>query len=333
MEQLRLAELIPLLDAALRGRVDSAAALAEISSTPLAIVERQLIELERLGFVSIANGSISYRRPDAAASLLSEQIFTALTPQITDTIASAQATLAVIPSLLQAWDEGSNNEHRMQVDVLHGPWAPADMWRLQFSRRVPQKSDVCMPSTAALFAPQLEYQSSFWASRTDQPVDVRLLMSVADATHPAGRERIQGELDSGVQIRMHPNPPSFFWITDDDTIGIPLTWGEAWPTSVIAIQSPSLGAAFSSMYERLWNAAVPVNPHPAAEGHGDQPWDAMLRLMNQGVTMDAASYALGIAPRTGRRRVADAMSHFNATSHFSLGVAWHEAQRNRPLPA
>ncbi len=321
-----LAELLPLLDSALRSRVNTAAGLSELTGRPLGEIDPQLRELERLGFVSIAADEISYRRPDAAAAALSEKLITDLTPQITAILARSQAALGSIPGLLQAWDEGALGKHRLQVDVLHGPWAPADMWRLQFSRRVPKTTAVCMPSTVALFAVQQEYQASFWASRSDQEVDVRLLMSVADATHPAGRERVQGELDSGVQIRMHPNPPSFFWITDNDTVGLPLVWGEAWPTSVIAIQSPALAACLQWIYDRIWTEAIPVDPTLlSSEG---APWDGILRLMNSGLTMDAAAHALGIAPRTARRRVSDAMTHYRATSQFSLGAAWATAQRD-----
>ena len=320
-----LADLIPLLDAALRSRVSTSTRLAELTGTPLADIERQLAALERLGFVSMAAGEISYRRPDAAAAALTEQLVTGLAPQIAEVLSRAQGALGSIPGLLHAWDEGANGRHRLQVDVLHGPLAPADMWRLQFSRRVPRTTAVCMPSTAALFAVQEEHQASFWASRSDQDVDVRLLMSVADATHPAGRDRIRGELDAGVEIRMHPQPPSFFWITDDNTVGLPLTWGETWPTSVIAIQSPVLAESLLWIYERIWHEAVPVDPALLPQ---DGPvWDPILQLMHHGLTMDAAAHVLGIAPRTARRRVADAMVHYRATSQFSLGAAWATAQR------
>lgn len=312
--------MLPLLDAALRNRATTSGQLAGITSIPQDQVERQLAELEQLGFVSIAAGQISYRRPDSAATRLSEQLIEQLTPQVQNALAQAGTALGTIPALLQAWDEGSTHEHRLQVDILHGPWAPADMWKLQFARRVPTKSDVCMPSTAALFAPQLEHQAAFWETRNGAKIDVRLLMSVADATHPLGQARIQGELDAGVRIRMHPNPPSFFWVTDDDTIGLPLIWGEAWPTSVLAIQSPALAAAFSLIYETAWNEAEAVGGEQMRPS--DRVWDPMLRLMNQGLTMDAASGALGLASRTGRRRVADAMAHYRVSSQFSLGAAW-----------
>jgi len=321
----RLGDLLPLLDVALRNRAGTPRDLAYLAGLDESDVARPgSTRSTELGFLSVTNDTVTYRRPDSAVAGYTEALVDRLATDVDASLRRAQSALGLIPGLLQAWMEGTTESHSLHVDMLHGPWAPADMWRLQFSRRIPEVSNVCMPSTAALFAPQQEYQAGFWADRAGSRIDVRLIMSVADATHPLARERIQLELDAGVRIRMHPAPPSFFWITDDDTIGIPLSWGEAWPTTVIGIQSPSLAAVLGWVYERLWTEAVEVDVDAGAGA--DQPWDPMLRLMNQGYTMEAASAALGLAPRTGRRRVADAMAHFGTSSHFSLGVAWGAAQ-------
>lgn len=328
MDQLqRLPELIPLLDAALRSRPESPAALAELTGRPEAEIRAALGGLEQLGFLSVTHEVITYRRPEAAAAGLTESLISQVQRQLGSILGDTQRALGAVPGLVQAWTEGTSAAPNLQMDVAHGPWAPADMWRLQFTRRVPEITDVCMPDTSALFSAQSEYQASFWAARAGHRVQVRLLMSLADATNPAGYERVQGELESGVQIRMHPNPPSFFWITDNDTVGLPLKWGEYWPTSVVAIQSPTLAAVLTWVYERVWAEAISVEAlMNMATGSEGQPWDGMLRLLNQGMTMDAASAALGLAPRTGRRRVSDAMAHFGVSSHFSLGAAWQAAQ-------
>ncbi len=322
-----LPELVPLLDAALRSRPESPSALAGLTGRAEAEIRAALDALEGLGFLSLTNGVITYRRPEAAAAGLTETLLGQVQQHLSAVLGDTQRALGAVPGLVQAWAEGTSAAPNLQIDVTHGPWAPADMWRLQFTRRVPEVTDVCMPDTSALFSPQSEYQASFWAARAGHDVEVRLLMSLTDATDPAGFERVQGELESGVQIRMHPSPPSFFWITDNDTVGLPLKWGEAWPTSVVAIQSPTLAAVLTWVYERIWAEAISVEMlmNLATGGEG-QPWDGMLRLLNHGLTMDAASAALGIAPRTGRRRVADAMSHFGVSSHFALGAAWRAAQ-------
>ena len=319
--------LIPVLDTALRSRPETPRAFAELTGRAESDVREDLAQLERLGFVSVTNDVITYRRPEAAAAGLTEAVLGRGSEQLAGALAETQDVLGAVPGLIQAWAEGTAAAPNLQVDVAHGPWAPADMWRLQFTRRVPEVCDVCMPDTSALFAPQSEYQAAFWEARAGHRVRIRLLMSLADATNPAGADRVMGELASGVEIRMHPNPPSFFWITDHDTVGLPLTWGETWPTSVMAIQSPTLAAVLTWVYDRVWGEAIPVESLlQTANGSAGQPWDGMLRLMNQGLTMDVASASLGLAPRTGRRRVADAMAHFGVSSQFSLGAAWRAAQ-------
>ena len=111
-------------------------------------------------------------------------------------------------------------------------------------------------------------------------------------------------------------------ITDHDTVGLPLRWGESWPTSVMAIQSPALAEVLTWVYERVWAEAVPVVDD-------EHPWQSLLELMRRGMTMEGAAHALGLSPRTARRRVAAAMDHFDVSSLFALGVAWG----NRPTAA
>ena len=80
-------------------------------------------------------------------------------------------------------------------------------------------------------------------------------------------------------------------------------------------QMPALALLVDWVFERLWTEAVEL-------GGAEHPWDSILELMDSGMTMEAASGALGIAPRTGRRRIADAMQHYGASSLFALGGAW-----------
>jgi hypothetical protein len=71
-------------------------------------------------------------------------------------------------------------------------------------------------------------------------------------------------------------------------------------------------------FDELWRRASPV-------GVDAQPWTSILRLMQQGYTLAGASNQLGINARTGRRRVAAAMEHYNAPTLFALSAAWTAA--------
>ena len=302
------------LATALHNRAETAQQLAELTGLPLATVQAQLDAVERAGFVVVTNGIITYRRPETVASDASAAIADTLSDTLRTSMESVRALLTTIPPLLQAWENGEN---RLPIEVVHGPYASADIWRSQSSRGVPAVCDVMMPDTTLLFNALPVHQSAFWSERSGEPMRVRLLMSTTDATNPLAQERINAELAAGVDIRMHPNLPSWCWVTDHETVGIPLVWGQRWPSSVMAVRSPSIAALVSWIYERVWQESV-----PAGENRASHEWDALLSLMNRGMTMDAASLSLGLAPRTGRRRVAKAMEHFGATSQFSLGAAW-----------
>lgn len=304
-----------LLTTALRSRASTRAELAKATGLPAPELSALLRALEDGGFLSETADLITYRRPDVAAADLTRALLGGLGSEIDAILSRADNTLSKLPGLLQAWDMGNSDDNRLPIEVVHGTWAPADMWQLQYSRGVPRVSDVCMPDTRALFSPRQEHQAAFWQDRAGEPLQVRLIMSVDDVMNPESRERIGGEMSAGVQIRMHPSPPSWFWVTDQDTVGLPLRWGEAWPSSVMAVQSPALAAVMSWVFERIWVEAVPVT----GTSH---PWRELLELMTRGLTMEAASHALGLAPRTARRRVSAAMEHYGTSSLFALGVAW-----------
>lgn len=319
----RMPELTALLNTALRTRVASVDELVALTDADPEATREAVGQLQRLGFLSVTSGVITYRRPDVTVSGVSRRLLMTVSEHLDETIANAQDVLQALPGLIQAWNLGNSGEHALPIDVLHGPWAPAEMWTLHFARSTPAHCDLCMPETSLLFDRPRD-AASLWAARVGDGLSIRLLLSVADATNPAARARLQAELDAGVEVRMHPHPPSLFWVSDGDTVGIPLEWGQGWPTSVMAVQSPALAAVLAWLFERLWGEALPVG------GTGPRSWEPMLRLMSRGLTMEAAAHALGLTPRTGRRRVAEAMAHFGVTSHFSLGAAWGRAQASAP---
>ncbi len=309
-------DVVEVLAAALRSRATDRDGLAELLGRPRADIDRAVEVLDAAGFLTETAGVITYRRPDVAAAGLAAATMQAAQAEFTSAVHDANSMLGALHGLMRAWEMGDSDAHALPIDVLHGPWAPADMWRLQYAKGIPRTSDVCMPDTSPMAHVLPEHQASFWQARAGEPLRVRLIMSVRDATDEALRGRIESELAAGVRIRMHPSPPSWFWITDHDTIGVPLRWGEEWPSSVMAIASTALAGVLTSVFERVWQESLPVLVEH------EHPWDALLRLLDLGMTVDAASAAIGVAPRTGRRRVADAMAHYGVSSLFALGGAW-----------
>lgn len=319
----RNTELAEFLDIALRGRIESVSDLAEVTGGSMDTTEKKVARLEEFGFLSLADGVITYRRPDATIADVTQRILASVTHDLESGIARTQGVLELLPKLIQAWEHGDADVHGLPVDVMHGPFAAPDMYKIQASRSKPIASYACMPDTVPLYTVLAEKKPvSYWKENGGPNHDIRLIVSTADANTDLCRNQLTDEIEAGSQVRMHPNPPSFFWILDHKTVGIPFTWGEAWPSSVMAVQSPTFASIMTWIYHRVWEESVPVLGH----GHSwENPWDPILKLMNAGLTMESASISLGLTPRTGRRRVADAMRHYGVSSQFSLGAAWNAA--------
>lgn len=310
---------LALLELALRNRPHTLAELQRLSALPDEDFIPALSALQAARFISVSDGGLSYHRPEITVADHTRQTAEELTRLLTRKLAQAQEGLAHLPRLLQAWHEGATDSHHLQVAVNRGESAPADIWRLQSNRMLPKTADICMPFALPMFANNPARTHAHWNSGAAEPTEVRFILGTADVSRPGARERLQQEVMAGVSFRVHPSAPSYFWITDD-IVGLPGQWGEVWPEEVTAIQSPALAAALTLVFDQVWREALPL------DAQGEQPWDGMLHLMSLGMTMESAANALGLTARTGRRRVAAAMDHFNASSHFTLGAAWEAAR-------
>ncbi len=132
-----------------------------------------------------------------------------------------------------------------------------------------------------------------------------------------------------MELRCLPDPPSWFGVNDLGVVALPATWGERWPSSVVEANNETLANVMRCLFQLLWDQGQPlrsVEIEPA--------WEPLLRLMRRGATQESAARALGIAPRTARRRIVDAMEHFHTATIFELGVAYGERRergRTRPV--
>lgn len=311
-----------LLAGALRERPHTVAELASMNFISQEAFPSTLEALRTSGHLSISDGVISYHRPDHTVSDRLHDALNRARTQIDQVLEQAQQGLKALPELLQSWDEGASQEYRPFVDMISGAGAPADIWRLQANRKLPRAADICMPHVAPMFENRPAYTHAHWNAGAAEPTQVRFLISTDDAQKAEGRERILAEMATGPQFRTHPTLPSYFWITDD-IVGIPDEWGQAWPEQVIAIRSRPLAAALTLVFENLWLQARPY------DADDDAPWDPMLHLLSRGLTIEDAATACGLTARTGRRRVAEAMKHFGASSQFTLGMAWQESLTKR----
>ncbi len=306
-----------LLTVALRTRAETVAELAQLAVRDPADVRDELSLLAADGYLHLEGDRIHYAHPGDAVAGMTSRRAGELGAEVARGLAELAELTARLPELNRSWSlgRGGDGEGLVDVQVFHGADAVVGFWHVEHARRPVRRTDVVLPDAARLHVADPQMQAVWHDASRGEGRRARVIVSIADATHPDAQERLAAELASGVEFRLLAEPPGWFWVADDATVALPLAWGERWPTSVMSVHSRAVAGMAGWIFERLWERAVPVG----ADGAG---WEPLLALMSEGATLEAASRALGISARTGRRRLSEAMGHFGAGSMLELGIAW-----------
>lgn len=309
------ASALDLLAIALRTRAATVGDLAALALRDEPGVRRDLEVLEAEGFVAMQGEQVRCAPP---APVVVEAVRRRASDLGTDLVRGLSDLAEVVgrlPSLAQEWATADTGSQAFGVEVFHGPEAVVDLWHVKQAREPSQCTDVVLPDASGLFVADPAMQEVWHEASRGEDRQARVIASIQDATHPAAQDRIAEELAGGIQIRLLAEPPSWFWVADGSTVALPLVWGERWPTSVMSVRDRAVAGMAAWLFERMWERAVPVRD----DGAG---WHSLLDLMSSGATLEAASRALGVSERTGRRRLSEAMSHYGVGSMLELGVAW-----------
>ncbi|WP_193608490.1 hypothetical protein [Nocardioides lijunqiniae] len=308
-----------LLGIGFRARAHTVSELAALAMREETAVRRDLEVLASDGYLAVQGDQVRYTAPDQVVADVVRRRSSDLSAEVLRRLADLAEVVGQLPALTRDWDTGGAGQQLADVEVFHGPEAVVELWHVKQAKEPSLRTDVVLPDASQLYVADPAMQRVWHEASQGEGRRARVLGSLADAIHPAAQERLAQELEAGVEIRLMAQPPSWFWITDESTVALPLVWGESWPTSVMSVRNRAVAGMASWMFERMWERAVPAR----AESAG---WDPLLTLMNSGATLEAASRALGISERTGRRRLSEAMSHFGVGSMLELGVAWATAR-------
>jgi hypothetical protein len=308
-----------LLRVGLRSRAGTVGELAELAMCDPATVRSALTELAAEGHLAVRGEQIVYDAPDRVLGRMVRARTDRIATEVGDQLAQIAAVVEGLPELLREW-QVTVDAGPAEVEVFHGWSAVTDLWHDLLSRKPLHRTDVLLPDASRLHVADPAMQAVWHEVVGMAGNRARVLGNMADVADPGIAARVAQELAAGVQLRMMPEPPSWFWVADGSVVALPLVWGEAWPTSVIAVHSPAVAGLAQWAFDRLWDAAVPVTADP-------QGWDPLLRLMAGGATLESASRTLGISDRTGRRRVAEAMAFHGVNNMLALGAAWGAGAR------
>lgn len=290
--------------------------VAKEGADPLAVLDEAI----RLGFLDRRNDRLFYRHPELAVGEAHAGILVEHATVLTRLEARSNDLVRTLPELRHAWEAGRVPAQLPRSEVFSGPRAALDSWKTLLAQSTPGHIDLCLPALEPLLKAAPPGYVASWSDSAAPSRRLRTLISISDAQDPVFGPLIDRVLADGHQVRMHPEPPGLFWVSDVRTIAIPLDWEETWPSGMLASESIGLATILSRHFAQLWESATPVSGarrRPRTRG-----WDPILKLMNQGHTIEAASGMLGYASRTGRRRIAEAMEHYGVSGQFALGAAW-----------
>ncbi|MEV6525098.1 helix-turn-helix transcriptional regulator [Longispora sp. NPDC051575] len=89
----------------------------------------------------------------------------------------------------------------------------------------------------------------------------------------------------------------------------------------IEVTTPGVLAATCALFEQSWASGTPFGQPPVADENGCTPNErALLEIIAEGHTDEAAARRLGLSLRTIRRMMADLMERLDAASRFQAGV-------------
>lgn len=301
-----------LLALAYRGRPATIAELATLSHISIPEVTESVQRLRDRGQLGGQGGDIVYTNPaDWAAETVATHA-AELRHTASDLLGEMERIVAELPRMLDHWSIGQTSADPMPVVTRHGPRASEDTWFDLGRRDVGVLNAVLPDITRFLTSPPERVMRFSEAFRSKDAV--RVILSTSSVDDPGVEQLLVAFTAAGMEYRFMDDPPSWFWV-DGDQLAVPFEWGEPRPTSVVSVRNAALAGMISAYFESLWERAASSTPIA-------QPWTPLLTLMRKGMTLDTASRVVGVNPRTGRRRIAQAMNHYGVSTLFALGVAW-----------
>ncbi len=306
---------LDLLAIAYRARPRTVAEFATLLEPDAAAgLEPSLRVLRDAGFLRVDGDRLEFESVYAAFIAASEARITRLQADTAQTVAMMQAR----PYLIRNWDLGEAElgaEHPLAARLVHGTEHHWATWARHLADRTPDHPSWVLPDLRAL-------REDFpWVAAdvagSDAGRRARVIVRPADLEDAANHELVAVSTALGVEVRVLDDLPGWFYVDAAHLAGLPVTWGESWPTTMVLVETPPVIAALNLVFDGLWQRA-----EPAIATAGERAWEPVIRLLAQGMTDEAVGRYLGLDVRTVRRRVADAMEELGASSRFMLGAAW-----------
>lgn len=135
--------------------------------------------------------------------------------------------------------------------------------------------------------------------------------------HGSGRDAVDAARTVGA-VRVAARLPMKMMLVPGRAALLPMDWERQRPDEVLIVRSPTLLSALLTIFELIWERSGPIER--VATGAAQNPDDALLQLLADGLQDEAVAEKLGVSVRTVRRRVADLLEELGARTRFQAGV-------------
>ncbi|MFD1366790.1 helix-turn-helix transcriptional regulator [Actinoplanes sichuanensis] len=126
--------------------------------------------------------------------------------------------------------------------------------------------------------------------------------------------------DSGAEFRTSAILPPRMVVVDRKAALIPIDPSDT-RRGALLVSGAAILAPMIALFEQVWEIATPLGAATDPDRQGLTPQErALLKLLAQGLTDEAAATRLGVSHRTARRIMADLMERLNARSRFEAGL-------------
>ncbi|QWT23129.1 hypothetical protein KPL76_10260 [Subtercola sp. PAMC28395] len=295
-----------------RGRPATTGEVAALAHLTEREAEEAVERLRHSGVLGGTDAILAYMNPSAWVAETVAMRAEYLRRSAEASLAEIERAVAGLPEMLRHWSVGEASAELVPILVRHGTNASEDLW-FDTARHDSGTLQAIVPDVTR-FLSGAEDRIARFAHALSGKDSVRVIIATSAIADPSTAAIVHRYDSAGVELRMLDDLPSWFWI-DGEQLALPFEWGESRPTSVLGVRNGVIAGLAGAYFQKLWERAEPVVPVT-------HPWTPLLRLMRQGVTLETASRAVGVNPRTGRRRVSAAMEHYGVSTLFALGVAW-----------
>ncbi|GAA1514241.1 helix-turn-helix transcriptional regulator [Nocardioides humi] len=238
------------------------------------------------------------------------------------TLHAAAEAVAGLPRAIEAQLLASHES--VPVEIIHGSESQWAAWGRYAATVRPVAPINCYPDltvvrahiAAEAHAATEPFREPAPFTSTFAPRAIIGAGAVADEDDHAVVDRL---VAAGMEVRLHPDVPSWLYADAGVLSAVPLVWGEHPPTSIAVIRDVAISTALAALLEPTWTAATPYRA-------SSPDWADTLRLASLGLSDKAIATAQGISYRTVQRRFAEAMAHHGVRSRFELGVVWRDAR-------